>query len=461
MGTATRAKITFRPQHGPQEAALSCGARVILLGGAKGGGKSWLMRYAPIRDVGVNGYHAVIFRRSLPQVKNSGGQWDKSYEIYPYLGGRPHRSELKWRFPAGSSIRFWHLQSDSDWLDWQGTETAFFGFDQLEEFSQLQFLKILGCNRTTCGVPTQILATMNPDAESWVRTLVSPWIAEDGYVDQSKDGKISYFTIAEDNIKWVPKTWRDANGQPPVSIAYFSADVWDNPILLTTDPNYLSNLQAQSLVDRERFLGQKGRGGNWNIKPAAGKVFRSEWFNYLEQAPRILKRVRFWDFASTEKQNKGKDPDWTAGVKLALLEDRRVLVEHVHRLQGTPADVDRAMASMAAWDGSSCAIRWQRDPGQAGVYQDAEIRAKLRGYDAMGLIIQVSKYERAKPASRAAEFREVYLIRGDWNDAFLNELSQFPDGDHDDQVDGLSGAYNELLSPFLAAGTSKAGKLKA
>jgi predicted phage terminase large subunit-like protein len=448
MKKRAQEKKVFRPQPGPQEAALSCGARVLLLGGAKGGGKSWLMRYAPIRYLNEEGYHAVIFRRSLPQIQNSGGQWDKSFEIYPYLGGRPHRSHLRWKFPIGSTIRFWHLQDDNNWLDWQGTETAFFGFDQLEEFTQLQFLKILGCNRTLSDADTQIVCTMNPDADSWVAKLVAPWIADDGYVDLELNGKVFWFTIDDGEIKWVDKTWRDSNNQPPISIAYFSADVWDNPILLESDPNYLSALQSQSLVDRERFLGIKGRGGNWKVRPVAGKVFRAEWFKIVDRVPvGIIKTVRFWDFASTAKENKGDDPDWTAGVRLGLLPENRVIVLDVVRFQGTPETVNRRLIETTRSDGPSCPQRWQRDPGQAGVHQDYTLRSLLTGYDAMGVLIYQSKYERAKPGSRAAELGKIDLLEGSWNQDFTVELSGAPDGDHDDQMDGFSGAYNELINP--------------
>ncbi len=450
--------LTVRAQPGPQEKALSSAADIILLGGAKGGGKSWCLRLAAARHVGLAGYHAAIFRRSLPQIKKPGGQWDKSYELYPYMGARPNRSALRWDFPAKSTITFSHLFQDSSWLGWQGTETAFFGFDQLEEFSQNQFLKILGCARTTCGIRTQLWATMNPDADSWVRSFVDPWIAEDGYVDLAQDGQIKYFTIHNDEIIWVDPSWRDGLGQPPKSVAYFTADIWDNPALLATDPDYLASLQAQSLVDRERFLGQRGRGGNWNIKPVAGKVFQPGWFEVVPKLPPPQpsdRWVRFWDFASMEKQIKGPQPDWTAGIKLGTTSIGLVVAD-VRRFQETPAGVHRNLKNTAVQDGALCKQRWQRDPGQAGVDQDQALRSLLSGFDALGLLIYTSKYDRVKPASAAAEQGRIKLLAGAWIQDFLTELQGFPDGDHDDQVDGLSGAYNVLVGK---TGTAT-GKMK-
>ena len=47
----------------------------------------------------------------------------------------------------------------------------------------------------------------------------------------------------------------------------------------------------------------------------------------------------------------------------------------------------------------------------------------------------------------------VKLVRGSWNEAFLDELILFPDGEHDDQVDAVAGAYQVLSKhPPLGGG---------
>ena len=59
-------------------------------------------------------------------------------------------------------------------------------------------------------------------------------------------------------------------------------------------------------------------------------------------------------------------------------------------------------------------------------------------------------------------------MRGLWNDEFLRELENFPQGKHDDAVDALSGAYSQIGgrgTPFesepvrLAARTRNFGNL--
>lgn len=441
----------IKPQPGPQEKALSSRAKVVLLGGAKGGGKSYALRLAPCYYLDVLDYHAVIFRRSLPQVKKPGGMWDKSYQIYPALGGYPRVSELKWVFPSGASVQFGHLQNPTSWQDWQGTESAFYGFDQLEEFTQEHFLKILGCMRTTSGCPTQLMATMNPDANSWLRGFVDPWIAKDGYVDPDLNGKTFYFTVEGDDIVWVDSEWRDSNNQPAVSVVYISADVWDNPALLKTDPGYLSNLMTQSYVDRERYLGIRGRGGNWNSKAEAGKVFQSQWFVKVPAIQLQLgdKAVRFWDFAASLATTRRSD--FTVGLLMIKRGDRYFITD-VQRYRLPPIQANQLIQTTAGSDGVNVAVRWQCEPGAAGVRDSVAIQQLLAGFDARPVTELRDKVSRAMPLSAGVESGAVVLCNAGWNQILISEFEQFPDGEHDDIVDAASGAYNCLTGRVSGVG---------
>lgn len=444
----------IRPQP-VQEAALISNAKIVIFGGAKGGGKSFALRLAPLYNIGIPKYHAVIFRRSLPQCKKPGGMWDKSFEIYPALGGIEKISELKWTFPSGSTIQFSHLHEPKSWLDWMGTETAFYGFDQLEEFTQEHFLKILSCMRTTAKVETQIMATTNPDGTSWVRKLVDPWIANDGYVNPERNRKVYYFTIEDDQIKWVTSDWRDSNGQPPISCQYISADIWDNPALLESDPNYLSNLQSQSFIDRERYLGIKGRGGNWNVKAAAGKIFNGDWFIKLTDIPTLIKGyrlVRFWDFAATTPTTKKGDytVDCLMLKRRTPIGDTYIVID-IGRRRLPPASTNNVVLNIAQTDamrfGRDVAIRWQQDPGAAGVRDSANLQKLLAGFDAKGTPDLRDKVSRALPVSAGVEAGFVVFVLAGWNTIVFNELEQFPDGEHDDIVDAIAGAFNYLAAP--------------
>jgi hypothetical protein len=56
-----------------------------------------------------------------------------------------------------------------------------------------------------------------------------------------------------------------------------------------------------------------------------------------------------------------------------------------------------------------------------------------------------SKLTRASPWSSLAESGNVFIVRGEWNKAFIDECELFPVGPHDDQVDAVSGAYQFLV----------------
>lgn len=388
-------------------------------------------------------------------MRSSGGLWDKSMELYPSLGGHPNRSERRWTFPSGASVKFWHLNSEDSWTDWQGSEVSFFAFDELTEFTQTQFLKILSCGRSTCGVKPQIFATCNPKANHWLKDFVSWWLAPDGYVDLEKNGAIRYFTVIQDEddrpqFLWVDKTWRDANDQPPKSVAFIVSDVWDNAALLQSNPEYLSSLMAQNAVDRARFLGIRGRGGNWLIEETAGIMFRSEWFGIVDRLPDfrpdIKKCVRAWDLAATEKDY--SDP--TASVKMMTVDDdngqQMFYILGMTNEVMSPDRIEKRILECANADGNRYAIRFEQEKGGSAAIRDASARVRmLNGFNAAGVLAWGDKVERAKGLSAAAEQGRVKLLRGTWNDTFLNQFNEFPDRClHDDIVDAASYAFNYL-----------------
>ena len=52
--------------------------------------------------------------------------------------------------------------------------------------------------------------------------------------------------------------------------------------------------------------------------------------------------------------------------------------------------------------------------------------------------VTADKFTRALAWANRAEAGKVVLVRGAWNEEFLEEVCQFPNGRHDDQVDAVS-----------------------
>ena len=429
----------IRPHHGPQERFLACGADVALYGGAAGGGKTWGILNDPLRWVGVEGFDAVIFRRTMPMITRAGGLWQESFDTYDMANGRPREYDHTWRFPANSSIAFSHMQHEKNRIDWQGSQLAFIGWDELTHFTRAQFLYMLSRNRSTCGVRPYIRATCNPDPDSWALELVAWYLDEDGFVDPERDGITRWFARKGENLEWANNSKELTKlGLEPKSFCFISAKLEDNPTLAEGDPGYRANLKALPSWERKQLLE-----GNWYAKAVAGDVFQRSWFQVVRESPGGGRVVRHWDRAATKPSEVNQDPDWTVGLKLRETHGKW-WVEDVERFRESPGEVRRRIKATASQDGYDCEISIEVEPGSSGKADADDIARLLAGYRVKGNRATGSKVDRAGGVSAQAEFGNVMLVRGLWNRSFLDELVGFPGSGHDDQVDGLSGSFNHL-----------------
>ena len=429
------------PQPGPQTAFLSSPADIAILGGAAGGGKTFSLLLEPLRHIHVQGFNAVIFRRTSVQARSAGGLWDTSETIYPYTHGIPKQTYLQWDFPNKTFVKFAHLEYDKTVLDWQGSQITLIGFDELTHFSEKQFFYMLSRNRSTCGVKPYIRATTNPDADSWVAKLISWWMDEDGFPIQERSGVIRWFIRINDELIWADSVEELTDKHPasiPKSLTFIPAKLSDNKILEEKDPGYRANLMALGRVERERLLE-----GNWKVRPSAGMYFRREWFEIVDHAPNGPS-VRHWDLAATEPSPSYPDPDWTVGLKLVKVGDIMYVTDLRH-VRKKPAGVESLIKHTASVDGVETAITLEQEPGSSGKITVDHYARLLAGYSFHGIPATKAKETRIQPASAAAENGLIKLVRADWNEVFLNEVEGFPDLAHDDIIDGLSGSYNYLI----------------
>jgi predicted phage terminase large subunit-like protein len=446
------ARTHLCPQPGPQTDFLASEADITIYGGAAGGGKSFGLLLAPLQWSHVPGFGAVIFRRTTVQVRAEGGLWDDSAEIYPALGATPREQQLEWRFPAGATVSFAHMEYERNRLDWQGSQICLIGFDELTHFTWRQFSYMFSRNRSTCGVRPRIMATTNPDADSWVTEFIGWWIdQETGFPIPERAGVLRWFVQFGDDLIWGDSRETLLERYPdslPMSVTFIPAKLEDNPALTSKDPAYRGKLMALDRVERERLLN-----GNWKIRPVAGMYFRREWFEIVDQAPADMLTVRFWDFAGSKSTPRNKDPDWTVGLLLGYKPPTFYVLDVV-RMQDSPGAVEQALIHTAELDGRGVPVFVEQEPGSSSLYLINSLVDKLPGHVVTGIPSTGSKQTRAKPVSSAAEHGKVVLVRGEWNRGFLAEVEYFPDGAHDDQVDALSGAHAALVElwKLLAAG---------
>lgn len=441
---------SIRPQPGPQEVFLSTSADIALYGGAAGGGKTYALLLENLRHKDNSGFGSVIFRRNAAQITNEGGLWDNASDVFPLLGAIPKltpRPTMK--FPKGAKVSFAHLQYDSDVHSWQGAQIPLICFDELTHFTRKQFFYMLSRNRSVCGVRPYVRATTNPDAESWVADFIAWWIDQKtGYPIPERSGVIRYFVVVDDKERWgdSKKELAELYKVDPdycKSFTFIASSVFDNKILLESDPGYLANLNAMNKVEKERLLF-----GNWKIKPAAGLYFNRNQVTVVPVIPgKVVKWCRAWDLAATVPTPDNPSPDATAGVLMGRLEDGRFIVANGKKVRLAANDVRKLTKNTAETDRAtykSVKIRLPQDPGQAGKEQAQSYIKHLSGHNVKTERVTGDKITRAEPFSAQWQGGNVLVLAGDWNDEYFAELESFPDGGHDDYVDASSDAFTEL-----------------
>lgn len=200
------------------------------------------------------------------------------------------------------------------------------------------------------------------------------------------------------------------------------------------------------VVERDKkVMGAYATSGQYQQRPAPreGGLFKRSWFQFVNSPPKDGRRVRAWDLAATQKKA-WNNPDWTAGVRVSRDSAGSFCVEHVVRIQDTPGAVERTIHATASADGQAVAVRLPQDPGQAGKSQAETLIKMLAGFSVKAKPVSGDKETRARPAAAQAEGGNVYLVRGEWNEAFMDELCTFPTGAHDDMVDAFADALNDL-----------------
>jgi predicted phage terminase large subunit-like protein len=447
-------QTVIRPQTGRQEQFLLSPADIVIYGGAAGGGKTWSLLLQPLRHIHNADFGALILRRSYPQIMNVGGMWSESEKIYPHVGGDGKESKMSWQFQSGAVVSFGHMFREADKSNYQGAQIPLIEFDQLEQFSESQFWYMLSRNRSMCGVRPYIRATANPEP-NWLAELLDWWIADDGYADLDRAGIIRWFIRQDNRCIFSPTEHELKEKYPdsfPKSITFIPASVYDNKILLETNPEYLANLQALDAIERERLLGDAQRGGNWKIKPSAGKLFNEAWYEIVDAVPPGGIEVRRWDFAATERETKGSDPDYTASTKMRFVNGMYYVVDSTEdRIDAGKTDtmmmnLARQDAQYAARTGARYMVRWEQEPGASGKRDTYRLVKMLAGFDAQGIRSQGDKVTRARPFSAMSEAGGVKLLKAPWNQRWLTHMHHQPDIAHDDIMDATTGAFNDLAN---------------
>lgn len=212
---------------------------------------------------------------------------------------------------------------------------------------------------------------------------------------------------------------------------------------------------SRQAVERDKVsLGSIAHAGQNQQRPAprGGGMFKRSYFSIVNAVPAGTQFVRGWDLAAT-KDGEGAR---TAGVKIGRTPDGKFIVADCKAERESPAGVRRLIKNTADQDGHSCKISMPKDPGQAGKDQAQQLVGMLEGYTARATPETGDKETRAEPLAAQCEAGNVMLLKGAWNEGFLDEIEVFPSGKLKDIVDASARAFNELASrnaPTALVGT--------
>lgn len=302
--------------------------------------------------------------------------------------------------------------------------------------------------------------------DAWNVATSSVRIGENPQAWATATGRGTYHWMYEFFVeqKFPEEVWKELEkiigGLPADTpfIDWYEGSIYDNSE--NVDPAFMAAILANypsGFKHAQEVLGKfADPGGN----RGDARWFKDRVLNDIP--PSVKNRVRYWDLAATEKKITGKkkinDPDETVGTKLSWWIDENVPDKYSHQyciehqVAGTWewADIKAQIIQCAKEDGPFIPIYLEEEPGSGGINQVAQIKLdvakELPGWTVRGHKPEGDKIVRADIwFAEACEnenhpVRQFWMVKGEWNEDFLKQLSSFPNARHDDKVDSVSGA---------------------
>lgn len=202
--------------------------RHVCYGGARGGGKSWVIR---VKALALAMQHAgikiLILRATFRELDNNHIQ-----PMTQLLTGiaKYNRQDKRFTFPNGSTISFGYCQNDSDLGQYQGAEYDVIFLDEATNLKEEWIKQLNVCVRGANDHPKRTYYTCNPGGVShgYIKRL---------FVDRK----------FEEN-------------EVPDEYTFIQARVTDNAALMAMQPKYIQELEALPPKLRKAWLE-----GSWDV----------------------------------------------------------------------------------------------------------------------------------------------------------------------------------------------------
>lgn len=226
---------------------------VLFYGGAKGGGKSYLVRARELyRRFKYPNSKGLIVRKTYPELLSN--HIRLFFQEYPYIRNWFKKAEKAIYWPNNSITEFSYLSNTDDVYTYQGREYEDISIDEITQHDEQVFKILRSSNRTALkDIQPTMLLTGNPGGigHQWVKRL---------FVDRQFRGN-----------------------ENPDDFYFIKAFLQDNKALMKADPNYIKRLEDLPEHLRRAYLF-----GDWNIH--AGSAF-----NMLSPEVHIIKRFKLPD----------------------------------------------------------------------------------------------------------------------------------------------------------------------
>src|SRR5216683_388939 len=410
---------------------------------------------AALQYVDVPGYAALLIRRNFTDLALPNALMDRAHswlDKLPNVHWNETRKQFK--FPCGATLTFGYLEGGRDADRYASAEFHMIGVDEVTQFSEQQYLDLFARLRAPACRSCNFEQEYRRHRENHERHMKSCSLCTELEVQKRRadKGNLPHLNAAHIPLRmrsasnpgnvghdWVKRRFVTRLGAPAGERLFVPARLDHNPYINRGE--YTKSLLNLDPVTRDRILK-----GDWEARSMRG-VLKREWFEVIDAAPADLSIVRYWDTAYQKK----KTSDFTVGLKYAVARNGLSFILHVARTQATPHEVESFIANIAGQDSRSIRVVLQQEPGSgSALWINSMQRGALLGYSVYADQVKGSKFERSQPFRAAAEAGNIKLLRGAWNDEFLEECEQFsPDEreyEHDDQVDAACGAFNYLAA---------------
>lgn len=385
----------------------------VLFGGGGGSGKTFALLMDAALYVDKRVYRAKIFRRTVPNLKES--VIPRAEELWKHDDRvKRNKTDHTWTFPSGAVIELDTLQNDDSTSDKQGAEVQYVGIDEGSEFNKeiYDYLHTRARRKADAETPMRFRITSNPiNNFQWMKREFP--VGEKGR--SSSDGRRRYI----------------------------HSDYTDNPHIDQED-------YKQRLSRLPKHLEAKILRGDWSSFEGGDKFPRNDavLHDSVPSDVNIIKKVRYWDMAATEPKPGNPDPDYCCGVLAGLDAQNHLWILDVKRCRREPPGVQRFVEQVAREDGITVPQYIEKEGGsEAKMAIDHYATQVLPNHKVMIDNVNRGKNERSIPLQGRWQNGFVNVLRGDWTPAYLDEMDNFEDSeqdDHDDQVDATSGADRYL-----------------